>query len=247
LGSEGPSRRSLLSLALLLVLVALSKQAYLGLTLLFFMIPGKKFSSPARRWLLVLLMIGLPLAISAAWTYSLRGLYVPALSFVDPRAQFHWILGHPWSYASVVGKALYRLDDYSFMIGVFGWLGPHLPQWIRDTYWAAMGLAAVLDGGKPLTLSVRARAIAFGTYVLTAAVMATLVYLSWEQVGIKSIGGIQPRYFLPIVPLLLLLPRGGAKLAGSRFSRIVVPIVAMSVISIAAGVTWWTLVKRYYW
>ena len=71
-------------------------------------------------------MIGLPLAIDAAWTYSLRGLYVPMLPFVDPPAQLHWILDHPWSYAAVVGKAICRLDNYSFMIGVFGWLGPHL-------------------------------------------------------------------------------------------------------------------------
>ena len=83
LGSEGPSRRGLLALGFLLVLLALSKQAYLGLALLFFMIPGKRFSSPATRWLLAVLMIGVPLAIDAAWTYSLRGLYVPMLPRTD--------------------------------------------------------------------------------------------------------------------------------------------------------------------
>ena len=68
------------------------------------MIPGKKFSSPGRRWLIAALLIGLPLAIDAAWTYSLRGLYVPMLPFVDPQAQFHWILGHPWSYRGDGGQ-----------------------------------------------------------------------------------------------------------------------------------------------
>ncbi len=146
----------------------------------------------------------------------------------------------------MVGKAMYQLNDYSLMIGLFGWLGPHLPPWIRGTYWAALGITAVLDGGKPLPLSLRARAVALGVYAFTFTVMATFIYLSWEQVGIKSIRGIQPRYFLPIVPLLLLLPRGGAKLASSRFSRAVVPVVAISVINAAAGVTWWTLIERYY-
>ena len=60
----------------------------------------------------------------------------------------------------MVGKGICRLDDYSLMIGVFGWLGPHLPQWIRETYWAALGLAAVLDGGKPLPLGLCAKAVA---------------------------------------------------------------------------------------
>ena len=77
--------------------------------------------------------------------------------------------------------------------------------------------------------------------------MVTFVYLSWERVGSKDIEGIQPRYFLPIIPLLLLLPRGGAKLASSRFSRAVVPMSRCRLHVFAAGVTWWTLVKRYYW
>ena len=245
-GDETPDARHWLALGFLLLLLALSKHGYLGLALLFFAVPGKKFSSPKRRWLIAAAVIGAPLAIGAAWTYSLRGLYVPQLPYVDPQAQLHWILEHPWSYASVVGKAMYKPSDYSLMIGLFGWLGPRLPLWIRGAYWAALAITAVLDGGKPVALNLRARAVALGVYVFTFTVMATFIYLSWEQVGIKSIGGIQPRYFLPIVPLLLLLPRGGARLASSRFSRAVVPVVAMSMIGIAAVATWWTLVNRYW-
>ena len=246
LGKERPSGRSLLALGVLLVLLALSKQAYVGLAVFVLLIGSKQFSSLGRRWLITALLIALPLAVSAAWNYSLRGLYTPAFSFVDPQAQLRWILGHPWSYALVLGNAIYQLDGYSYMIGAFGWLVRHLPLWIRGTYWAALGLTAVLDGGRPLSLSFRARLVGLGTYVFAFAVMTTFVYLSWDRVGLEAIDGIQPRYFLPIVPLLLLLPRGSAKLAASRFSRSVVPTVAMSVMSIAAVVTWWTLVKRYY-
>jgi uncharacterized membrane protein len=77
MGGERPSRRSWLALGLLLVLLSLSKHGYLGLALLFFVVPGKKFSGPGRRWLIAALVIGVPLGIGAAWTYSLRGLYVP--------------------------------------------------------------------------------------------------------------------------------------------------------------------------
>jgi uncharacterized membrane protein len=247
LGSARPDRRSLLALGFLLVALSLSKQAYLGLAVLFLVIPGEKFSSPGRRRLIAGLMIGVPLAIDAAWMYSLRGLYVPILPFVDPPAQLRWIFANPWSYAAAVIKALYHLNDYSLMIGVFGWLGPHLPRWIRDTYWVALGLTAVLDGGKPLRLGYTAKIAAFGAYACTAVVMATFVYLSWERVGIKSIEGIQPRYFLPIIPLLLLLPRGSEKLVSSRFSRAAVPTIAILITILAAGCTCWTLVKRYYW
>ena len=184
--------------------------------------------------------------MDAIWTYSVRGLYVPMFSFVDPRAQFRWIFGHPGSFASMLGMELFRRDTYSLMIGVFGWMGPHLPQWTRAAYWAALGLAAVLDGGKPLPLRLHAKAVALGAYLFTFAVMATFVYLSWDGVGQPRIEGIQPRYFLPIIPVLLLLPRGGPKLVSGRFSQAVVPVIAMLVAVLASGCTWWTLVQRYY-
>jgi len=246
LGSDRPSRRSLLALGLLLVLLALSKQAYVGLAALFLLVPSKKFSSPGRRWLIAALMIGLPLAVDAAWTYSLRGLYVPILPFVDPQAQLQWVLDHPWNYAVMVFTAICQVDNYSYMIGLFGWLGLHLPHWIRETYWAALGLTALLDGGQPLPLGLRAKAVALGTYVFTFTVMATFIYLSWERVGLQNIEGIQSRYLLPILPLLLLLPHGSAKLASSWFSRAVVPVIAMLITVLAAGCTWWQFVKTYF-
>ena len=147
----------------------------------------------------------------------------------------------------MLGKEICRRETYALMIGVFGWMGPHLPQWIRATYWAALGLAAVLDGGQPLSLGLRAKAVALGVYVFTFAVMTTCVYLSWDRVGQPRIEGIQPRYLLPTIPLLLLLPRGGPKLVSSQFAQAVVPVIAMLIPVLAAGATWWTLVKRYYW
>jgi uncharacterized membrane protein len=246
LGNEKPSRRSLLVLGFLFVLLSLSKQPYLALALLFFTIPSRQFASPARRWLTAGLMIGLPVAIELAWMSSLGGLYVPILPFVDPAAQLRWIAGHPYDYTVNVIQAMGRWDIHSFMIGAFGWLGPRLPQWIRETYWAALGVTAVVDGGSPQRLGFRTRAVVLVIYVVSFAVMATFVYLSWERVGIKSIGGIQPRYLLPLVPLLLLLPRGAEKLTSSRFSQVTVPCIAMLVTITAAGTTGWTLLKRYY-
>jgi uncharacterized membrane protein len=144
-------------------------------------------------------------------------------------------------------KAIWKQEDHSLMIGFFGWLGPRLPRWIRITYWAALGLTAVLDGGKRIELGLRAKAVLFGVYVITAAAMVTMIYLSWERVGMTSIGGMQPRYFLPILPLVLLPLRGDAAIASSQLSRTAVPIIAMAVITLAAGATWWTMVMRYYW
>jgi uncharacterized membrane protein len=247
LGYDKPSANELLALAVLMTLVVLAKQAYFGLTMLFFVIPGGKFASPRRRWLAAAAVIGMPLLIEAAWAFSLRGLYVPMLPWVDPPAQFRSILGDPWSYLATLCKAIYKLQNHSQMIGQFGWVGESLPAFFRHTYWIALVVTAVLDGGKPLAFGTRAKAIAFGTYLFTAAGVATMVYLSWERIGIKSIDGIQPRYWLPILPPLLLPLRGGPKLVSSRFSQTAVPIIAITAVLLATAATWWTLWMRYYW
>ncbi len=50
LGGERPGRRSWLALGVLLVLLSLSKHGYLGLALLFIMVPGKQFAGDPARW-----------------------------------------------------------------------------------------------------------------------------------------------------------------------------------------------------
>ena len=245
---EGPADwRRLATLGLLLVLLALSKQAYLGMVLLIFVVPGDKFGSRGRRWLVVALMIGVPLAIEAAWAYSLRNLYVPIKPYVDPAAQARWIVTHPGAYVSVMFKEMWKFEHHSLMVGVFGWLGRPFWRWMLNTYWIALAATAVLDGGRRFSLNLRTRLIVFGTYVASAAIMETFVYLSWEHVGQKNIEGVQPRYLVPIVPLLLLTIRGGQALAASRFSRIVVPRAAMAASALAVLATWWIFYKRYYW
>ena len=99
----------------------------------------------------------------------------------------------------------------------------------------------------PATLGLPDKAVALAVYIFTIVVMATFVHLSWEPVGAKTLDGIQPRYFLPILPLLLLLPRGGERLTSSRWSRTIVPAAAIVVTILAAACTAWTLWVRYYW
>ena len=45
------------------------------------------------------------------------------------------------------------------MIGVFGGWDRTCRNGFATSYWAALGLAAVLDGGKPLWLGLRAKAV----------------------------------------------------------------------------------------
>ncbi len=236
----------LLTFGAVFVLLALSKQAYFSLALLFFIISRSKFATRGEWWAAALLIVGLPITASLAWAYSVRFLYVPIRPFVNPLQQIDWIRANPLSYTVAMIKAIYHVETYETMIGYFGWLGARISPPTCLVYWVALFATAILDGGKPLPLGTRLRAAVLAIYAITAAVVTTLIYLSWERVGTKSIEGIQPRYFLPMLPLLLVPLRGGAKLVSGRFSRVAVPICAILVAVFAAAVTWRTLMLRYY-
>jgi uncharacterized membrane protein len=57
--------------------------------------------------------------------------------------------------------------------------------------------------------------IAIGTYLLISAAL----FLSFTQVGSSSVSGIGGRYFLPILPLSLIVPLSIDGLGGSRLTR----------------------------
>ena len=93
-----------------------------------------------------------------------------------------------------------------------------------------MGFTAVLDGGKSLPLGiVQGGRLWHVRLHRRHHVNVRLSLLG--SVGSETIGGVQPRYLLPIVPSAFA-PRGSSKLASSRFSRTVVPIVAISIVSL---------------
>ena len=43
-----------------------------------------------------------------------------------------------------------------------------------------------------------------GVYLLVMSLITTLTFLTWHAVGETFINGVQPRYIIPVLPLLLL-------------------------------------------
>jgi uncharacterized membrane protein len=92
------------------------------------------------------------------------------------------------------------------------------------------------------------RAAGIGVYLLVMSVAATLTYLLWHAVGetINPLHGVQPRYFVPVLPLLLLPLRNRVSLTSGRLVRWLVPTVAVTVVLIGMGGTWQAMIQRHY-
>jgi len=179
---------------------------------------------------------------------SISGLCAPLRPCVDMKAQACWMLANPWTYLKSMDARIYDPYLHSTIIATLGWGTLCLAPAIYWIYWIALLATAVLDGGDDdLRMPLLTRAVFVEVHFLVMAVITTLTYLTWHAVGERFIHGLQPRYFIPVLLLLLLPLRSSAKVASSRFSRRFVPLVAIVVVLIGVGATWQTLIARYYW
>lgn len=242
-------RGSLWLLLGVLVLVGLAKPGYVAISLLCMLIPKEKFSDPRQGWWIRGLLVGLPLAVSVAWIVSLPGLFsVPVRPSADMKAQAQWMLEHPWTYTQLMMEKITEWKLYSRVIATLGWNSVFFKGVYYTIYWAALLASAVLDGGRDdLRLPIGTRIASVAVYFLIMIAIATLTYLTWHDVGTLELSGIQSRYFVPILPLLLLPLRGPAGWASSRFSRLLVPAMAIVAVLIGVGATWRTMVACFYW
>jgi uncharacterized membrane protein len=166
--------------------------------------------------------------------------------WVDPPAQARHILTHLPSYTAAMLKAMVHADTYVYMIGLLGWLNVFLPKLAWQYYGLAVLATAVLDrGSRPLPL--RMKLALLGTYAVGAAAVITMVYLSSGHVGAKRVEGMQPRYLLPLILLLLQALCGHNLLAAARHSRLFLPVITISAAAVGIAGAWYAVVMYYYW
>jgi uncharacterized membrane protein len=122
---------------------------------------------------------------------------------IDERAQLRLVVSHPLHYAAVTaGDFVHRGREYGEeIIGVLGWLDVRLPGAVMLFATIAV-IAIALTSGTRADARVRVAALA----ILAVCVLAISfsLYLTWSAVGAGEVAGIQGRYFLPLLPLLLI-------------------------------------------
>lgn len=250
--AERVSNRGLAGLVLVFSLVALSKQAYYPLVFLFFLIPPGKLGTRGRWALAAVAALGIPLLLDVAWFVSIRSIYVPLRPLVNPSAQLHFILEHPWDYVTMFWTCIAE-NDFSLhvhTIGLLGNLDVFVPGFVFVPYWIAILTMASLGADNGRFLNTASRWLLLAIHVMGLFSVVTHLYLSWDNVGSMHIMGPQPRHVLPFMPLLFLPFHGlGIAIFRPQFSRAAVRWLpwwgSILVLSIAV-VSLWSMAGRYY-
>jgi len=151
----------------------------------------------------------------------------------DSQAQRQIILKYPGYFLTVLTNTINEFQDFYIksLIGKLGWLDYELPAW--SYFFFAMVFGWLLYSLLPIDKKI-GKKINYYDLVLMATVLVVnylylmiLEYLSWTPVGNRVVLGIQGRYFLYLLPVLIWFLTFGCYKIISRYLFLILILAAV--------------------
>lgn len=206
--------------AAFMVLLSICKGgSYMPLCLLTMLIPASRFSDRKKKWIFVGCMAAIAVAAFLSSTLSYV-LYVAsptaeqaAGSYLEGKAYgAAGILSEPMTFLCMSVRTLFASGDgfLETMLGMqLGWLNVFVSRIVIYGLLLLMILSVlrIEDGNGRLQAEVDGvqKASFAGVCILSVAMVFASMFMSWTPKGSIAIAGIQGRYFLPLLPVFLLL------------------------------------------
>ena len=210
-------------IALLAVGLGLTKQTNVIFLLPVIFLPKSILPSVWRKVGLIACGLGVGILTAIGWYaiikfqhYELDYSKTIGIANIDQIAQLKHVIGHPLSFAKTLfrtyvfgGFHVASLPDFYWvsMYGFFSLFSYQLP-----IPFIALGYTVLLvaflnngDGAQRLKLTIRLASIQTTVFILSAIAIAGALYLVWTPVGAPEVAGMQGRYFIPLIPLLIPL------------------------------------------
>ena len=233
----------------LVFLLAFTKQIYISLSGLYFMIPAKKFNGWRQQIISGLPIFLMGLSAFLLWQWIHGDLYPTgradgSVTF-SPREQLAFIFEHPWDFFKIIIFTVKRelILWLAMFVGILGWIDTVLPLAVYYTFYPFLLAVALWDNHPHILLSLSGRLVALAVFGFTFIALLTSLYLYWNRLQAPLIQGLQGRYLTPI-SLLAVLPFYWSKnpmAAPSLLGRAVFVYLFLIL-----SITVWALVNRYY-
>jgi len=241
--------RHFLSLLGLVFLLAFTKQIYILLFGLFFIIPAAKFHGWKAKTFCGFLLVAFGTVAIIIWAHFYLALYPagPADGSVtfSLKEQLFFIFENPLGYFKIL------LDTFkkriflwlAMYVGILGWIDTPLPYLIYFTFFPALGTLIYWDNNPSMAFSLSSRLGVLAIFISSFLGILTTLYLTWNPLQAPIIEGLQGRYLTPI-SLLAVLPFYRSKNPmNAPFSLGRGVFIYLSLVLL---VTIWALVNRYY-
>lgn len=219
-------------LGTLCVIIALCKIVYLPLVGLLLLLPKEKFSSKTNKIVTVIIIIAIATIINLAWLY-ISSQYLAEYKEGRPVEQVQKLLTNPIEYLQTVFHSI-NLNGNKYLMSMFGGelgLNEHviLNTVIPYTFMFLCLILGIIDNDIKNKLSKFQNCIIILIILAITALIFTSLYIQWTPTESTSIAGIQGRYFLPILPLAILL-MGNLKIKANYKEETIVKFMSITIL-----------------
>jgi uncharacterized membrane protein len=229
--------------------LALCKLPYILLILLVSLIPRTRFASLKEQLQWKIAVVAIPGIMALAWLAAAYKSFVNLQAVADAPAQGSFILHHPLSYLHTLATTYLGAPSdgiYIQTIGQLGWLDTKLTFWSMLFAFAAVLLATIgIATSKSPPLPTRTlRLGATGVLLLIVGAISTLLYLTWTTPGAPVVDGLQGRYYVPLIGVIIIVLLGLLGNAKQQAKRVTLLVYSMLTCTTLATII--TLLYRYY-
>jgi len=186
---------------LILAIISAIKIVYLPLVLLFLVLDFKRIKINGLILILVAItVLGVTKILAKEIIYN---------QYVNPTIQQKLILNDPVFFVSTTVKTMSSnwLDEYKSMVAVFGWKNANMSNELGFYAYFAGLIWMIKETEKRLAKKMDWRLTIFGLLINVGIVgyIYLAMYLTWSVVASSYVYGTQGRYYLPILPFVLIL------------------------------------------
>lgn len=233
----------IITLAVLGVLIALSK-SYILLLPLIFLLPPKLFNTKKDYFISVLGILAVAFAGLAYWSFCIKGLSLDMNdSFANSAMQMEFIKTHPLAYILVLIKTFFVKTPRLLitMIGVLGWQDTKL-DWITYIAYPVLIYFAVCADNFDFKLEKWQKALIGAVLIAGTVITYTSLYIMWSPVGNSVVLGLNGKYFIPLMlPLCLIFKNSIAKY---DYEKVKLAIIIAVILILASSEL--SLLHRFY-
>lgn len=197
-----------ITLLVMSIIIALCKIVYIPLVGLMLIIPKEKFKNNKSKIIDFCLIAGMAILVNLIWL-GISSKYLANFREGDSKIQVLLALQNPIQYMQTVLYTI-NLNGSNYLMSLFGadlgW-GEFVKLYAIVPYAFLAIYLFVATTDEEIKDKLKTYQLVWIVLVVLAviALIFTSLYVQWTTIGKESIAGVQGRYFLPILPLIMLL------------------------------------------
>jgi len=214
------SKKEIVLLFLLAGMIGLCKN-YFMTVFLSLLLPIGIFSSKLRYWLFNVCVILFSLLCSFLWANNVKDLVVPLNELANPFAQVGYIFDNFLLYLCILIKSLIiKLPRIIItMVGVLGWQDTRL-DFVTYAIYPLIFYISTKCSCVDLKLSKFKKAFLILLFGVGVFLVSTYMYISWSALGSNIILGLNGKYFIPLMPVVILILAVNLKCVSVKLSEV---------------------------